>query len=78
MVVSSTFSSAFVGAPSAWDSHGLSDVTSLYVQGGPKKGPQTHDHISQSRLATYARRGVIFDIHLTANLPRNLPVKKIL
>ena len=32
MVVSCTFSSAFVGAPSAWDSHGLSDVTSLYVQ----------------------------------------------
>jgi len=28
-------------------------------------------------VSTYARRGGIFDIHLTANLPRNLPAKKI-
>jgi len=29
-------------------------------------------------VATYATCGGIFDIHLTANLPTNLPVKKIL
>ena len=33
--------------------------------------------VSQGSVATYARCGEIFDIHLTANLPRNLSVKKI-
>ena len=33
-------------------------------------------NVSQGSVATYARCGGIFDIHLTANLPRNLPVKK--
>jgi len=32
---------------------------------------------SQSSVATYARRGGIFDVRLTANLPKNLPVKKL-
>jgi len=32
-------------------------------------------NVSQGSVATYATRGGIFDIHLTANLPRNLPVK---
>jgi len=31
---------------------------------------------SQGSVATYARCGGIFNMHLTANLPRNLPVKK--
>ena len=35
-------------------------------------------NVSQGSVATYARCGEIFDIHLTANLPRNLSVKKIL
>ena len=35
-------------------------------------------NISQGSVATYARCGGIIDIHLTANFPRNLPVKKIL
>ena len=35
-------------------------------------------NVSQGSVATYARCGGIFDVHLTANLPRNLPVKKIL
>ena len=30
--------------------------------------------VSQGSVATYARWGWIFNIHLTANLPRNLPV----
>ena len=34
--------------------------------------------VSQDSVATYARCGGIFDIHLTENLPRNLPVKKFL
>ena len=34
-------------------------------------------NVSQGSVATYARCGGIFNIHLTANLPRNLPVKKI-
>jgi len=34
--------------------------------------------VSQGSVATYARCGQIFDIHLTANLPRNLPVEKFL
>ena len=34
-------------------------------------------NISQGSVATYAGHAGIFDIHLTANLPRNLPVKKI-
>jgi len=33
-------------------------------------------NISQGSVATYAGHAGIFDIHLTANLPRNLPVKK--
>jgi len=35
-------------------------------------------NVSQGSVATHARRGGIFDIHLTTNLPGNLPVKKIL
>ena len=31
-------------------------------------------NISQGSVATYARCGGIFNIHLTTNLPRNLPV----
>jgi len=34
--------------------------------------------VSQGSVATCARCGWIFNIRLTANLPRNLPVKKIL
>ena len=34
--------------------------------------------VSQGSVATYARRGGIFNICLTTNLPRNLPVKNIL
>jgi len=34
--------------------------------------------VSRGSVATYAMCGGIFDIHLTANLPRNLPVKKFL
>ena len=32
--------------------------------------------VSQGSVATYARCYGIFNMHLTANLPRNLPVKK--
>jgi len=32
--------------------------------------------LSQGSVATYARCAGIFDIRLTANLPRNLPAKK--
>jgi len=35
-------------------------------------------NVSQGSVATYARCGGIFDIHLTANLRRDLPVKKFL
>ena len=35
-------------------------------------------NVSQGSVATYARCGGIFNIRLTAYLPRNLPVKKIL
>ena len=35
-------------------------------------------NVSQGSVATYARCGGIVDIHLTGELPRNLPVKKIL
>jgi len=35
-----------------------------------------HVNVSQGTVATYARCGGIFNMHLTANLPRNLPVKK--
>ena len=38
----------------------------------------TDINVSQGSVATYARRGGIFNIHLTTHLPRNLPVKKIL
>jgi len=34
--------------------------------------------VSQGSVATYARFGGIFDIHLTANLPGNLVMKKFL
>ena len=36
-------------------------------------------NVSQGSVATYmyARRGGIFNMHSTANLPRNLPVKKV-
>ena len=33
-------------------------------------------NVSQGSVTTYARCGGIFGIHLTANLPKNLPVKK--
>ena len=32
-------------------------------------------NVSQSNVATYARCGGIFNMDLTANLPRNLPIK---
>jgi len=35
-------------------------------------------NVSQASVATYARCGGIFHIRSTANLPRNLPVKKML
>jgi len=31
-------------------------------------------NVSQGSVATYAKCGGIFNIHLTANLPSNLPV----
>jgi len=34
-------------------------------------------NVSQGSVATYARCGGILNIRLTANLPRNLPAKKI-
>jgi len=34
-------------------------------------------NVSQGSVATCARRGGIFNVHLTENLPGNLPVKKI-
>jgi len=34
-------------------------------------------NVSQGSVATYARCGGSSDIHITANLPGNLPVKKI-
>jgi len=34
-------------------------------------------NVSQGRLATYARCDGMFNMHITANLLRNLPVKKI-
>jgi len=34
-------------------------------------------NVSQGGVATYARCGGMFNIHLTANLLRNHPVKKI-
>ena len=34
-------------------------------------------NVSQVRVATYARCGEIFTIHLTANLLGNLPAKKL-
>ena len=33
-------------------------------------------NVSQGSVATYARCGGTFNTHVTANLPRNLPVKK--
>jgi len=33
-------------------------------------------NVSQGSVATHARCGGIFDIYLTVNLPRNLPVEK--
>ena len=33
------------------------------------------NNVSQGSVATYARCDGIFNIHLTVNLPRNLPVK---
>ena len=35
-------------------------------------------NVSQGSVATHARCGGIFNQHLTTNLPKNLPVKKIL
>ena len=35
-------------------------------------------NVSQGSVATYARCGGIYDIHFTANLPRNLPAKNFL
>jgi len=34
-------------------------------------------NVSQGSVATYARCGGIVNVHLTASLPRNLPVKTI-
>jgi len=34
-------------------------------------------YVSQGIVATDARCGAIFNIYLTINLPRNLPVKKL-
>jgi len=34
-------------------------------------------NVSQGSVATYARSGGIFNNQLTANLPKNIPVKKI-
>jgi len=34
-----------------------------------------HINVSQGSVATHARCSGIFSIHLTANLPKNLPVK---
>jgi len=34
-------------------------------------------NVSQGRVATYARCGEIFNIHLPTNLQRNLPLKKL-
>jgi len=34
-------------------------------------------YVSHGSAATHAKCGVIFNMHLTANLPRNLSVKKI-
>jgi len=34
-------------------------------------------NVSQGSVATYARCGGFVNMHLTANLPRNLPLKKI-
>ena len=34
-------------------------------------------NVSQGSVATYARCGGIFDIHLTTNLPSNFPVTKV-
>jgi len=34
-------------------------------------------NVSQGSVATYATCGGIFNIHLTANLVKNLPVKKV-
>jgi len=31
-------------------------------------------NVTQGSVATYARYGGIFNMHLTTNLPRNLPV----
>jgi len=33
-------------------------------------------NVAQGNVATYARCGGIFNMDLTANLPRNLPIKK--
>ena len=35
------------------------------------------DIVSQGSVATYARCGGIFNMHLTANLPRKLPVNHL-
>jgi len=35
-----------------------------------------HSNVSQGSVATYARCVGVFNMHLTGNLPRNLPVKK--
>ena len=34
-------------------------------------------NVSQGSVATYARRGGLFNIHLTTDLQRNLPVEKV-
>ena len=36
------------------------------------------NNVSQGSVATCARCGGIFNAHLTANLPKNLPVKTVL
>jgi len=37
----------------------------------------TDINVSHGSVATHAKYDGIINIHLTANLPRNLPVKKI-
>jgi len=57
----------------------ISDRAHRHIQGGPKKVACFADiDVSQGSVATYARCGGIFNIHLTTNLPRNVSVKNFL
>jgi len=62
----------------------LKALSSSLHRVGQKNGATDRDHsksadinVSQGNVATYARYVGIFNMLLTANLPRNLPVKKI-